>query len=112
MNDQKEKDYCESCLNTMHYLLLLQHLVAIEDSRNQKPNVFAEMWRYNCFFRTASDVYEALGVGLLDEAVGNKEQAQTVLESIVRNNPIHDEANRVLADFYQRNPEMKERKRT
>ena len=112
LNDQKEKDYCESCLNTMHYLLLLQHLVAIEDSRNQKPNVFAEMWRYNCFFRTASDVYEALGVGLLDEAVGDKEQAQTVLESIVRNNPIHDEANRVLADFYQRNPEMKERKGT
>lgn len=112
LNDQKEKDYCESCLNTMHYLLLLQHLVAIENSRNQKPNVFAEMWRYNCFFRTASDVYEALGVGLLDEAVGNKEQAQTVLESIVRNNPIHDEANRVLADFYQRNPEMKEGKRT
>lgn len=112
LNDQKEKDYCESCLNTMHYLLLLQHLVAIENSRNQKPNVFAEMWRYNCFFRTASDVYEALGVGLLDEAVGNKEQAQMVLESIVRNNPIHDEANRVLADFYQRNPEMKEGKRT
>lgn len=110
LKDQKEMDYCESCLNTMHYLLLLQHLVAIEDSRNPKSNVFAEMWRYNGFFRTACDVYEALGVGLLDDAVGNKEQAQMVLESIVKNNPIHNEANRVLSVFYERNPELKGRK--
>ena len=110
LKDQKERDYCESCLNTMHYLLLLQHLVAIEDSRNQKPNVFAEMWRYNCFFRNAVDVYEALGVGLLDEAVDNKEQAQMVLELIVKNNPIHDEAIRVLQDFYDRNPEIRKNK--
>ena len=107
LKDQKEKDYCEICFNTMHYLLLLQHLVAIEENRNQKINIFAEMWRYNCFFRTASDVYEALGVGLLDEAIGNKEQARFVLESIVKCNPIHNEANRVLTDFYKRNSEMK-----
>ena len=78
--------------------------MAIENERKQKVNVFAEMWRYNCFFRTASDVYEALGVGLLDESVGNVEQAQVVLESVVKNNPINDEANRVLEDFYKRNP--------
>lgn len=110
LEDQNAKEYCERCLDSMHYLLLLQHLVAIEDSRNQKQNVFADMWRYNCFFRTAGDVYEALGVGLLDEAIGHKEQAQMVLESIVKYNPIHDESIRVLEDFYDRNPELKGRK--
>lgn len=111
LKDQKTKEYCESCIGTTHYLLLLQQLVAIEDDRKQKPNIFAEMWRYNCFFRTAGDVYEALGVGLLDEAIGHKEQAQMVLETIVKNNPIHNEANRILDGFYQRNPEMKGEKR-
>jgi hypothetical protein len=52
-------------------------------------------------------VCEGLGVGLLDEAIGNKELARNVLKSIVKNNPIHDEANRVLTEFYERNPEMK-----
>ncbi len=105
--DTEKKYYCQRCLDTQHYLLLLQQLETIERGRNQKPNVFAEMWRYNCFFRTASDVCEGLGVGLLDEAIGNKELARNVLKSIVKNNPIHDEANRVLTEFYERNPEMK-----
>ena len=104
MKDSEEKDYCEKCLTTQHYLLLLQHLVAIEKQRNQKFNVFAEMWRYNCFYRTSCDIYEALGVGLLDESIGNLEQAQKVLESVVKRNPINDEAIRVLKDFYKRNP--------
>lgn len=107
LNDSKERDYCEKCLNTQHYILLLQHLLAIEDERKQKVNVFADMWRCNCFFRTGSDTYEALGVGLLDESVGNVEQGRMVLETVVKNNPIHDEAIRVLEEFYKRHPGLK-----
>ena len=107
LEDSEEKDYCDNCLKSQHYIMLLQHLVAIENERKQKVNVFADMWRYNCFFRTASDVYEALGVGLLDESVGNVEQGRMVLETVVKNNPIHDEAIRVLEEFYKRHPGLK-----
>lgn len=107
LKDTEERDYCEKCLKSQHYILLLQRLVAIENERKQTVNVFADMWRCNCFFRTASDVFEALGVGLLDESVGNVEQGRTVLETVVKNNPIHDEAIRVLEDYYKRHPELK-----
>lgn len=107
LKDTEERDYCEKCLKSQHYILLLQRLVAIENERKQTVNVFAEMWRCNCFFRTASDVYETLGVGLLDETIVNVEQGRMVLETVVKKNPIHDEAIRVLEDFYKRHPEMK-----
>lgn len=110
LTDSEEREYCDTCLKSHHYILLLQRLVAIEKDRNQKFNVFAEMWRCNCFFRTASDVLEALGVGLLDESVGNVEQGRTVLETVVKNNPIHDEAIRVLEDYYKRHPELKRKR--
>lgn len=44
-NDQKVMEHCKRLLDKMHYLMLMHQLMAIEDSRKQKPNVFAEMWR-------------------------------------------------------------------
>lgn len=107
LNNQEERDYCEGCLKTNHYLPLLHYLATKEKERNQKTNIYIEMWRYCCFYRTRYDVCEALAVGLLDELIGNKDKARLILESILNDNPINEEAFRILEDFYRRNPELK-----
>ena len=107
LNNQEEREYCEGCLKTNHYLPLLHYLAMKEKDRNQKPNIFIEMWRYNCLYRTRYDVCEALTVGLLDELMGDKTGAKIILERILNDNPINEEAARVLNDFYNRNPELR-----
>ena len=106
--DKKVKEYCEECLNKKLYLLLLHNLISLENDRNQKPNIFAEMWRYNCFFRIGSVFYEAVAVGLLDEITSNKLRAKEILVQILKENPINEEVIRVVDDFFNRNPELKD----
>lgn len=69
-SDEAEKKLCKNYLDTRHFLLLLYQLTGLEKERNQKPNVFKQMWGYNCFVRTSCDVYEDLAVGLMDEICG------------------------------------------
>lgn len=107
MTDQQEHELCELYLKRNCLVLLLHRLALMEIIRNQKKNLFAEAWRYNCFIRTRSNVYEALGVGLMDELIGNKELAKVIFESLVEDYPIHDDAIRTLKEFYERNPELK-----
>ena len=107
MTDQEELELCDLYLKSNLLLLLLYRLVLMEKIRNQKHNLFAEAWRYNCFVRTKSNVYEAFGVGLMEEFLGNKVLAMNIFESLVEENPIHDDAIRTLKEFYERNPEVK-----
>lgn len=107
MKDQEERDLCDLYLKRNWLVLLLYRLALREKIRNQKYNLFAEAWRYNCFIRTRCNVYEAFGVGLMEEFLGNKEMAKDVFESLVEEYPIHDDAIQTLKEFYERNPELK-----
>ncbi len=107
LSNDVELKLSRNYLNTRHYLLLLYHLTISEMARNQKPNVFKQMWLYNCFFRTRCDVYEAIAVGQMDEVCGNKAMAKQVLQIVVEDNPINRNAIQSLEDFHKRNPELK-----
>lgn len=107
MTDKKERDLCELYLQRKWHVLLLYRLAEMEKVRNQKPNLFAEAWRYNCFIRTKCNLYEAFGVGFMDEFLGLKAYAKIIFETLVKENPINDDAIQTLADFYKRNPGLK-----
>ena len=89
-------------LQTKHYLLLLYRLAVIEKERRQIHNVFLELWKGNCFYRTRFDVYEALGVGLMTELSGQIDAARDIFESIVKDNPINEDAIQTLNQFNER----------
>jgi hypothetical protein len=103
--DEDEIKRCENYLETCHYVLLLNRLVVREKERKQNPNIFLEMWRYNCYVRLRSDVYEALAVGIMCELDDNLQLAKEILETIVADYPINDCAIKTLQGFYERHPE-------
>lgn len=105
--DEKELDCCKKYLETRHHLLLLYRLAVAEKERNQRPNVFLEMWKYNCFFRTKIDIYEAFGVGLMDELEGDEISARKIFECLRKENPINEDAIITLNDFYKRHSGLK-----
>ena len=111
LNDTEEREYCEKCLKNNYLLLLLYRLAYREEVRKQKPNQFLSFWQHNCFVRTRCNMYEAFAVGLLTELEGNKEAARDILEEIRYDNPIHQCAIDTLADFYKRNPDLKNNNR-
>lgn len=103
--DEDEIKRCENYLETFHYVLLLNRLVIREKERNQNPNSFLEMWRYNCYVRLRSDVYEALAVGIMCELEGNIQLAKEILETTATDYPINDCALKTLDEFRGRHPE-------
>lgn len=105
--DTEQHRKCQQYLTTRHYLLLLYHLVYIERERNQHPNIFLDMWRYNCFILIKSNLYEALAVALITELEGDKSRAKEIMKSLVRENPINRDAIETLKDFYKRNPDLR-----
>lgn len=105
-----DKDYyeqCKKCLNTKHYLLLLSRLTYWETIRNQKNNVFMDLWKHNCFIRIKCDLYEALSVGCLTEQEGNIEYAKNIFDTLVKENPINKDAIQERENFYNRNPDIR-----
>lgn len=106
--DKKLDRECKLCLNTKHYLLLLSRLTYWETVRNQKNNVFMDMWKNNCFIRKKIDLYEALSVGCLTEQEGNIEYAKEIFDILVEENPISKEAIEERDNFYKRNPAMRD----
>jgi len=107
LKESEERERCENFLKSHHYLLLLNRLVIMENNRNQKPNLFLEMWRHNCYILLKSDMYEALGVGVMFELSGDKQRAREIIETVANDYPISDDAKATLEGFYERNPEMK-----
>lgn len=107
LNDTEDREYCEKCLKNNYLLLLLYRLAYREEVRKQKPNQFLSFWQHNCFARTRCNMYEAFAVGLLTELEGNNEAARDILEAIRYDNPINQDAIKTLADFYERNPDLK-----
>lgn len=105
--DADEINLCKQYLKRNLYLLVLYRLAFYEESRKQKPNLFMEAWKHNCFIRTREYLYEAFGVGLLTELSGDKELAKSIFETLLRDNPVNDDAIRTLEEFYERNLEMK-----
>lgn len=105
--DEDEIKKCKNYLETYHYVLLLNRLVIREKERNQNPNIFLEMWRYNCYVWLRSDVYESLAVGIMCELEGDIQLAKGILESIVTEYPIDDCALNTLKEFNERHPKMK-----
>lgn len=106
LKDEDERTLCEKYLKSHYCLLLLYRLAYLEKVRNQKPNIFLEMWRYNCFVRPRQNMYEAFGVGLMTELAGDKTGAKKIFETILEDNPINKDAINTLEDFCKRNPEI------
>ena len=106
LQDAKRREVCERYLKGGHFLLLVYQLANIEQERRQNPNIFADMWKHNCFVRTKCDLYESFAVGLMEEFVGNKERARYIFESLVKEHPISEDAINTLKGFYDRHPEM------
>lgn len=102
-DDKAEIDLCDQYLRTKHYILLLYRLSVIEEERNQQQNIFMDFWRYNCFLRTKSDMYEALGVGLMTELAGDIDAAREIFTAITKEYPINRDAIRALQEFNKRN---------
>lgn len=92
-------DYEKTC----HYLLLLYRFASFERIRKQNPNAFIELWNSNCFIRYRAEMYESFGVGLMTELNGNIDMARDIFKTIVKNNPINQDAIKILADFEERN---------
>ena len=107
LQDQQEIGLCKGYLKKNLLLLVLYRLAYFELERKQTPNLYMEAWRFNCFVRTKCYIYEAFGVGLMEELMGNKESAKYIFEDLVKENPIHRDAIKTLEDFYKRNPDMK-----
>lgn len=100
----------ENYRQTGHYLLLLYRLALVERGRGVKVNRFMELWVWNCFIRVRRDMYEAIGVGLLDELAGRVEVAEEIFRDIARDNPLNDDAQRILVDFLDRRGDRKDSK--
>lgn len=92
-------DYEKTC----HYLLLLYRFASFERIRKQNPNAFIELWNSNCFIRYRAEMYESFGVGLMTELNGDIDMARDIFKTIVKNNPINQDAIKILADFEERN---------
>lgn len=101
--DENNKVILDQYEITRHYLLLLQMLTRYEIFRNQKPNVFLELWNSNCFIKYRTDLYESIGVGLMTELNGEIEIARNIFKTIVKDNPINQDAIDTLAEFEKRN---------
>lgn len=106
LKDDGEYKTCISYLETKQYLLLLYRLAVKEKERRQDHNVFLELWNSNCFYRTRFDVYEALGVGLMTELSGQIDLARDIFESIVKDNPINEDAIQTLDQFNERHNKL------
>lgn len=106
LTDEGEYKIYISYLETKHYLLLLYRLAVKEKERRQDHNVFLELWNSNCFYRTRFDVYEALGVGLMTELSGQIDLARDIFESIVKDNPINEDAIQTLDQFNERHNKL------
>lgn len=106
LQDAKRREICERYLKKGHHLLLLYQLACIERERKQNPNIFADMWIHNCFVRTNFDLHEAFAVGLMEEVVGHEERARYIFETLVKENPISEDAIDTLKGFYDRHSEM------
>ena len=104
--NKKDCEICEKYSKTQHYLLLLNHLASLEKARNQKNNIFMDMWKHNCFIRIKHDLYEALAVGWLTEQEGNREYAKEIFDTLVEEHPINKDAIKERENFYKRNPDM------
>lgn len=48
-------------------------------------------------------MYESFGVGLMTELNGDIDMARDIFKTIVKNNPINQDAIKILADFEERN---------
>lgn len=107
MKDENIRKICERYLETKHFVLLLFRFVLLEKELNQSTNLFMEMWKYNCFVRQNSGLYDNFGMGLMIELEGNKEHAKEIFELLVKENPINKDAIDTLENFYKRNPEMR-----
>lgn len=105
ISDEKEKIVCRQYLSKKHYLLLLYRLTILEKERRQQFNIFLEYWKYNCFFKTKFDIYEALAVGLMTEMLGQIDYAREIFASIVKTNPINECALRTEKEFTLRHPQ-------
>ena len=106
LTDDGEYKICVKYLQTKHYLLLLYRLAVKEKERRQDHNVFLELWNSNCFYRTRFDIYEALGVGLMTELSGQIDLARDIFESIVKDNPINEDAIQTLDQFNERHNKL------
>lgn len=107
LDDTDEIKLCKHYQERNLFILLLYRLTIQEDLRVQKPNLFAEMWKYNGFVRTKENIYEAFGVGLMTEYTGDLENAKIIFETLAKENPLNDDAIKTLEGFYLRNPRMK-----
>lgn len=106
LTDDSVREICIKYLQTKHYLLLLYWLAILEKERRQSHNVFLELWNSNCFYRTRFDVHEALGVGLMTDCSGQIDAARDIFESIVKENPINEDAIQTLDQFNERHNKL------
>jgi len=107
IEDSGEFNLWETYKKTDHYLLLLFRFALFERNRKQNPNVFIELWNSNCFIKFRAEVYESLGVGLMTELNGDIDMARDILKTIVKDNPISQDAINTLAEFEERNKRVK-----
>lgn len=103
INNDEERKLWDAYEQTGHHILLLLRLAQAEKRRNQRRNVFLDLWRCDCFTRTRTDMYESLGVGLMEELNGNLEMAHSILKTTVTDHPIEDDAINTLKEFEERN---------
>ena len=83
--------------------MLLYRIALFEKTKNQKSNLFLELWSNNCFVRYHADIYESFGVGLLTELSGKIDTAEEIFKAILEDNPINRDAIETLAEFKKRN---------
>lgn len=102
-NNDEELKLWEKYETTKHYLLLLYRIALFEKTKNQKSNLFLELWNNNCFIRYRADIYESFGVGLLTELSGKIDTAEEIFKAILEDNPINRDAIEMLAEFKKRN---------
>ena len=102
-NNDEELKLWEKYETTKHYLLLLYRIALFEKTKNQKSNLFLELWNNNCFVRYRADIYESFGVGLLTELSGKIDTAEEIFKAILEDNPINRDAIETLAEFKKRN---------
>ena len=103
VSDVEELKLWEIYEHNNHYLLLLSRVALFEKINNQKSNLFLELWNNNCYIRFRADIYESFGVGLLTELSGEIDAAEEIFKTILKDNPINEDAIETLAQFKERN---------
>lgn len=107
IEDSEELKLWETYEKTFHYLLLLFRFALFERNRKQNPNVFIELWNSNCYIRYRAEIYESFGIGLMTELNGDIGMARDIFKTIVKDNPINQDAINTLAEFEERNKRVK-----